>query len=493
MGFRMATATTNGKPKRPKKYKTQAYVKWSGQEIVGLKRRPDGRHYAADEPSKTFGKDPADAVRKFRKWQSQRRRERIDLPETRPPSPATKRVLDHFHPDEPNDEIVYHHQPTADAFYDKMKELLDDEQGRVKLAQRTGYKQILWLDEIEEPPPPLTLAAVGEAYYGKPHVDPETKRRTFEGGREFNDPREKGWSFTVWQRFCKAVKPATTIEDVKPQHLRRFEQTIRTAKYRCKKTKRMRPYAEKTKSQMYNKIGSILREAWFLHEPHRAEIQRLRVEFRNVCKNGHNDEENSRPMSVEDFHTIYKAANNELWRALLLAMLNLAIHPNEATHVEKSKFDLRRKTYADKRKKKGKYGRVAMLWPETVAAIKAYQNVQRDNAVYQETEFMFLNSADKPFSKSGATYYFRETLKPRAEKSAGFKIAATLDGLRHGAQEAADEMETNPYHTDMLMGHKLPNAKGNYKRRIPSKTQKNVDAIREYYRIAELVVAPSTC
>ena len=42
---------------------------FQGHQIVGLKRRPDGRFYSATKPTKTFGTDPAEAVSQFWQWQ----------------------------------------------------------------------------------------------------------------------------------------------------------------------------------------------------------------------------------------------------------------------------------------------------------------------------------------------------------------------------------------------------------------------------------------
>lgn len=56
---------------RPEKYRKVGYEKVNGIEIVGLKKRPNGRYYAADNPAKTFGTDAQLAVQRFRVWQSE--------------------------------------------------------------------------------------------------------------------------------------------------------------------------------------------------------------------------------------------------------------------------------------------------------------------------------------------------------------------------------------------------------------------------------------
>lgn len=100
---------------------------------------------------------------------------------------------------------------------------------------------------------------------------------------------------------------------------------------------------------------------------------------------------------------------------------------------------------------------------------------------------MFTTDKGLPYAQRGPTDYYRETLKPRAEKLAERKLTCTLDCIRDGAQNAADDGGADALHTAMLMGHALPGVMGNYKMRVPCKTQNSVDAIHEHYRIAELI------
>ena len=55
--------------KRPTHYRRVEDFVFSGHVINGLKRRPDGRFYAAAKPTKTFGKQSREAVTKFLLWQ----------------------------------------------------------------------------------------------------------------------------------------------------------------------------------------------------------------------------------------------------------------------------------------------------------------------------------------------------------------------------------------------------------------------------------------
>ena len=56
--------------KRASQYRRLTDFVYEGHTIEGLRRRPDGRFYAAVQPSKTFGKEPREAVTKFMLWQA---------------------------------------------------------------------------------------------------------------------------------------------------------------------------------------------------------------------------------------------------------------------------------------------------------------------------------------------------------------------------------------------------------------------------------------
>lgn len=73
-------------------YRTLSYYRdpKTEREIHGLKRRPDGRFYAAEHPTKTFGTNPLEAIRKFRAWEAERTKKII--PVFTPPKPVADAV-----------------------------------------------------------------------------------------------------------------------------------------------------------------------------------------------------------------------------------------------------------------------------------------------------------------------------------------------------------------------------------------------------------------
>ncbi|HPF41472.1 MAG TPA: hypothetical protein PK093_22780 [Phycisphaerae bacterium] len=83
--------------------------------------------------------------------------------------------------------------------------------------------------------------------------------------------------------------------------------------------------------------------------------------------------------------------------------------------------------------------------------------------------------------------YYTKAWKARAEKESGGPIHCTMDSIRDGTQNAADEANCDPIHTAMLLGHVLPGVGDAYKQRRPKKTERAVEAIHNAYRITKLV------
>lgn len=76
------------------------------------------------------------------------------------------------------------------------------------------------------------------------------------------------------------------------------------------------------------------------------------------------------PITRAAFHKLLEKASPE-WQARLLMMLNAALHFDECLDVEWGDFDLDAGTFCTRRNKRGKVIRAAMLWPETVKALRA--------------------------------------------------------------------------------------------------------------------------
>ena len=217
-------------------------------------------------------------------------------------------------------------------------------------ARKTGIEELAYLKDLSPPPPPLTLQRIGELYCGKRNSNGRfLSQDGKEQGRQFEDPSEGRKSWRCWQEFCEALKPVETVEAITNSDLHGYHAAIQAG-----------GLADKTIKNRYHKIGGILKYAWELLKEYRPVLAELKTEFNIVCKAQGNEEPASDPIDAADFHAIFKAADLR-WRAILLCMMNFAMHPKECGDIEKRHLDLRRGTLDNKRKKRGKYRRVAMI------------------------------------------------------------------------------------------------------------------------------------
>lgn len=442
--------------------KRNNYTTSWGETINGLGQLADGRWVDLEDRAHPWSSpDERDALREFRRRQARRRRELLAVVTKRfPLSRIDQEIETAFLPEmeitidgeDVSIETFVASQPLWDMFGELVR-------ANPKLAaERTGIRELAWLGDLEPPPPALTLQQVRELYAEK----------------QFCSPNESKRSLAYWDEFCQAVQPAQTIKEIKPEHLERY--------HRHWSRQDLSP---KTLRNRYAKIGSILKHAYNLKPAHRPVLQNLRTEFNRICRAGRGQRGQATPIEVEDFKALYLAADVR-WRAILLCMLNFAMHPKEAGELLKDELNLRTQELRSTRTKTGVW-RVGKLWPETAQAIRDYQETQTGNAAYEASSFLFLTSFNKPYGNAGLTQYYRETLKPRAEKVARRKLHCTLDHIRDGAQNAADEGGADSIHTEMLMGHVLPGSMGSYKTRTPAKTAVSVRCIRDHYRISQLV------
>lgn len=450
--------------------KRDPYITSWGEAIPNLGRLKDGRWVHQDDRSHPWScEDERDAIREFRRRDAQRNNQTIktqlvvgDFKDITKLQEALS-MMDDFKPIltiDVNGKVGIEFTCPASPFWKALGDAIREHPELA--AQYTGIKELAWLQDLQEPPPPLKLSQIRELYEKK----------------KFKDPNESTRSLLYWDEFCEAIKPAETINKITQQQLQAYHDHISTTLADTIKS-------DKTIRNRYAKIGSILNYAHTHFKAHRTAISSLKTEFNKVCTATNRQKSVPMPIDPDDFAFLYRAADVK-WRAILLCMLNFAMHPKEAGQIEKHELNLKRREFQTMRTKTGVL-RVGRLWPETVVAIEAYQATQAANTAYQKSPMLFLTEWNKPYSHGGLTRYFRETLKPKAEKLAKCTLSCTLDSIRDGAQNAADDGGADTIHTEMLMGHALPGVMGAYKKRTPKKTDESVRCIYEHYGIADLV------
>jgi integrase len=456
----------------------------SGLTPEDIKNKKKGRviqtrYYATwSNPRVWFGSDKVMAIQRFYAWQSRQQ-----------PIPETESIQVDFDQSNPmlvgGDEnrapvlvkdvidkrLYWQYDIPSDALYQKIGNMIRDPDQRSMLARKIGVMELINLPDLQPPAPSMTLQEIWDLYQTKTFADRDESKR----------------SKTTWDDFVDGVG----VKSVK--------QVTETRLIALKQKMKARNLSPKTVKNYYNKMASIIKYAIDHRKQHRPALLELKSDFRRICtakdttkKKGKRG--NAKPIDIDDFAFLFKAGSEKI-KAIALCMLNFAMHPSEATSMRKTDINFVTRQLRSNRTKTGEVERVAMVWQETIDQIHAYQKLHKDNKAYQDSEYLFLTDPDiadpdlrnKPYRRGGLIDYFRETWKPRAEKLAGRKINFTLDSVRDGAQNAADDGGADSIHTEMLMGHVLPGEMEKYKTRTPKKTEKSVTAIHEHYKIAELV------
>jgi integrase len=172
---------------------------------------------------------------------------------------------------------------------------------------------------------------------------------------------------------------------------------------------------------------------------------------------------NPQPIEVDEFQSLLKAAEGHSDNtAMVLLMLNCALYLGELIRLKWT--DFRDGCLVTRREKKGRCIRVAVLWPETVAAM---------NQLERKGEFLFYNYRSEPIKICGMQRRFWNL----ADKAV---VCATASQLRDGAYTAAVENNINADLCKILVGHSCGLADA-YVLRNPKMVAPAVEAIRRKY------------
>ncbi len=474
----------------------------AGKQIHGLSAQPykgGHRFYATfSEPREWFGIERRLAIQRFRSWESKQAEETIPVSFPKRPTGSQKKRAEEWAkkldgqvidfrtydfskiPDEiqrrlkmifllPDfadwkfrlrvdtfGSLPHTSEIPAAFFWARIRDLII-ENPRLA-AEKIGIKELAYLIDLKPPVLSLTLAEIPVLYLAK----------------RFGDRDEPQRVKKAWQEFSRLVN-AASVKGVTQDGIDRYHRIVTDGRY-----------GKKTIKSRFDRIAAIIDHAYKRRKENRPELAELKTDFRSICTIRVGKKGKPKPIHVDDFHALYQAADSTKMQAIALCMLNFGLHPSEATSLTKEDIDLRQKHLWTNRSKTGEVERVGRAWKETITAIKRYQKEQKTNATYRQSDYLFLTRVDKPYARGGLGDYFRETWKPRAEKMSGRRLRLTLDSLRDGAQNAADEADCDPIHTAMLLGHVLPGVGDAYKTRRPKKTERSVQAIYERYDIASL-------
>jgi integrase len=176
---------------------------------------------------------------------------------------------------------------------------------------------------------------------------------------------------------------------------------------------------------------------------------------------------NPHPIPVREWKKLLAAADGQ-WRAILLLALNLSLYMVDICSLKWSDLNLEKGTYFAYRGKTG-IPRAAMLWRETIEAVKAIPHKG-------QSEFVFTSAHGTRYSRNGRMNDFADF-----RRRAGVVESVKFSWLRDAAYTLSMEGAPDARMANVLSGHKAPGLVDNYVRRNPQFTQPAVDAIYARY------------
>jgi integrase len=173
---------------------------------------------------------------------------------------------------------------------------------------------------------------------------------------------------------------------------------------------------------------------------------------------------NPHPISREDFHTLLAKANPQM-KAILLLCLNTCHYLGEGVALRWSDIDLEKRTLVCNRTKTG-IVRVAVLWPETIEALRVLPKT---------TDTIFTSAASKAPYTYQAIYQHWSDLR----RLAGVPHVQSTH-LRDGAYTTAIDSGCDLNRAKLLAGN-TTGIPDHYVKRNPKMVAAECEAIHEAY------------
>lgn len=317
----------------------------SGDNIIGLKKLKDGR-WRISATGEVFSEaDESLAVARFEAAIA-RQRSTVSLPLqantvdqalSQAQEAGFARLRMHLAPGE---HARYSVEVGSSAFYAIVRKLILEEPKTT--ARLTGIEQLAHLDLVSTESPRLSL--LGNLYFTKPLSDNERSR-----------------SKLFWSEFMKATG-AATASDVTHDTVARYE------KWLLDRRPRLSP---KSILHRHRKVRGIFH--WALKRGQHPQDCRKALDALAMLevKNAHPLDPT--PITPAQFWAIHHQAleaKDATFAALLLTALNCAMYGGEVAALTWEEIDLQKGELVTRRPKTG-ISRIAVLWPQTVAALKA--------------------------------------------------------------------------------------------------------------------------
>lgn len=445
-----------------------------GENIDGLRFRKHDNRWVIVETGEMFReRDERLAVARFMKWKASKQREQIEIPHaiahkddaasilaaiakmsgpvqgmkhvtatdnplaaigSPPPTTGGKPVNVKLE----GDTLTFHRDTVdAAAFWQWLREMIITKPKFV--AKMTGIEEIGFLTRLQKPMESPKLEEIGNLYTDKPGLSSNEVSR----------------SKLFWAEFVSVVG-IERLEDLNHEHIVHYEAAVLKGEY-----------APKSILHRYRKIRTIL--AYALKRGRNPEDCRRALDMTAMLEVKDANPLDPNPISVRDFWKIHAKAvkaGDEVFATLMLTALNCAMYGSEVAALKWEEIDLKRGEIVTRRSKTG-VSRVAVLWPETVKALKAMSR-DRDYVFNTKVRSYTIFSVLAAFKR-----YRTAAVLPADVVFSQIRDAAYTIACRAGTLEQAK----------ILAGHKLGGSVDNYVRRNPQFVVGACAAIREeFYR-----------
>ena len=304
------------------------------------------------------------------------------------------------------------------------------------VAERTGVEQIGYLSRLSRPTPP-TMAELIDHYAAKPGLTTDEASRC----RRF------------WREFVGSVGIGT-LDDLAHEHIERYEAKLVAS-----------DLAPKSIKHRHTRIRTII--AYAMKRGRGVEDCRRALDLLAMLQVEGVNTLDPDPIAPADFWAIHaeaEKAGDKQYAALMLFALNAALYSSEVGAVRWVDLDLKRGEFSTRRNKT-KVPRVAVLWPETIKAMKALPH---------DRDTVFQTTLGRQFTK--------QTVGKRwAQYRTDAKLMdVVFPQIRDAAFTTACRVDLDQ--ARVLAGHRLPGAVDHYVLRRPQAVADACAAIRaEFY------------
>ena len=209
------------------------------------------------------------------------------------------------------------------------------------VAQRTGIPELATFANLQIPGKPLPLSAIWNYYEAE------------------NASGNKAAAKRNWERMLRQTG-AKTLADLSKEALYRFRESVEND-----------PDIKSggTKTWMYGQIKSVLSFAKKSHDLDPVQVSQALERCSVLWTRTEAPEYKPKPIDKGHLHQLLTAAGAGPWRAWILMGLNAAMKIEEICALEWKHVDLEAGTLSMLRRKT-RMPKCAVLWPETVAAIR---------------------------------------------------------------------------------------------------------------------------